>query len=86
MADTWRDRGMTPDDQWQKIHRVQIVEWDRERRRGHKGDANLNREHSARANWSVRDADVVRGGLSAGNAGHRVGDMGQLNTLLHPSV
>ena len=33
MADTWYDRGMTPDNQWQKIHRIQIVEWDREGRR-----------------------------------------------------
>ena len=66
MADTWRDHGMTPDDQWQKIHRVQIVEWDRERRHGHKGDANFNRENSARANWYKRDADVVIGALIAG--------------------
>ena len=33
MADTWRDHGMTPDDQWQKIHKVQIVGCDREGRR-----------------------------------------------------
>ena len=33
MADTWRDLGMTPDDQWQKIHKVQIVGCDREGRR-----------------------------------------------------
>ena len=33
MADTWCDRGMTLDNQWQKIHRIQIVEWDREGRR-----------------------------------------------------
>ena len=64
MADTWRDLGMTPDDQWQKIHKVQIVGCDREGRRV--GYANLDQEHDARANWYKRDADVVIGALIAG--------------------
>ena len=39
------------------------MEWDREKAPRSLGDANLDREHSARANLSGRVADVVRGGL-----------------------
>ena len=37
--------------------------WDREKAPRSLGDANLDREHSARANLSVRVAGMVRGDL-----------------------
>ena len=62
-ADTWHDCGVTLDDRWQVRHKVQIVGWDREKAPRSQGDANLDQDHSARANLSVRGAGVVRGGL-----------------------
>ena len=75
---------MTLDDRWQVRHKVQIVGWDREKAPRSQGDANLDREHSARANRSVRGAGVVRGGLRKQVVPDTTWD--RAKTLLRPNV